>query len=199
MRDLCKRDLSGDQRDYKTFSGNVDWGNADWGSDQNPTETDKRDGCVDQRDYKTFSPNVDWGNVDWDSAPAIQDTNVQSAIVEPKPGSSLEGPLDEVEVRGFAFSGGGKGIIRVDVSADGGKSWFTANLHPVDSNLYRFAPFLFFPFFPFFPPPSLVCFPRKCSHIMALSILAAVSFHHHHCAVVQNPAFQQGMFFGSAE
>eukprot|EP00884_Botryococcus_braunii_P006710 jgi/Botrbrau1/1603/Bobra.0185s0018.1 len=90
-----------------------------------------------QRDYKTFSPSVDWDNVDWDSAPAIQESNVQSAIVEPKPGSSLEGPLDEVEVRGFAYSGGGKGIIRVDVSADGGKSWITANLHPVDSNLYR--------------------------------------------------------------
>lgn len=93
-----------------------------------------------QKDYKTFSPNVDWDNVDWGSAPAIQETNVQSAIVEPKPGSILEGPLDEVEVRGFAYSGGGRGIMRVDVSPDGGKTWTTASLHPVDSNLYRHGP-----------------------------------------------------------
>lgn len=53
---------------------------------------------VAQKDYKTFSPNVDWDNVDWDSAPAIQETNVQSAICEPKPGDTLEGPLEEIEV-----------------------------------------------------------------------------------------------------
>ena len=54
---------------------------------------------VVQKDYKTFSPSVDWDNVDWDSAPAIQETNVQSAICEPKPGDVLEGPLEEIEVR----------------------------------------------------------------------------------------------------
>lgn len=67
---------------------------------------------------------------------------MQSAIVEPKPGSVLEGPLDEVEVRGFAYSGGGRGIIRVDVSPDGGKTWTTASLHPIDTNLYRHDPTL---------------------------------------------------------
>ena len=51
-----------------------------------------------QKDYKTFSPSVDWDTVDWDSSPAIQETNVQSAICEPKPGDVLEGPLDEIEV-----------------------------------------------------------------------------------------------------
>ena len=57
---------------------------------------------VVQKDYKTFSPSVDWDNVDWDSAPAIQETNVQSAICEPKPGDVLEGPLEEIEVRSFS-------------------------------------------------------------------------------------------------
>ena len=51
-----------------------------------------------QKDYKTFSPSVDWDSVDWDSAPAIQETNVQSAICDPKPGDVLEGPLEEIEV-----------------------------------------------------------------------------------------------------
>ena len=51
-----------------------------------------------QQDYKSFSPNVDWDNVDWKAAPAIQETPVVSAIMEPRPGEELEGPLDEVEV-----------------------------------------------------------------------------------------------------
>ena len=63
--------------------------------DARPSETP----CTSaQKDYKTFSPSVDWDNVDWDSAPAIQETNVQSAICEPKPGDMLEGPLEEIEV-----------------------------------------------------------------------------------------------------
>lgn len=90
-----------------------------------------------QKDYKSFSPSVDWDDVDWSSAPAVQETNVQSAICEPKPGDVLEGPIDEVEVRGYAYSGGGHAIIRVDVSADDGKTWTTAQLEPVYDRRYR--------------------------------------------------------------
>lgn len=56
------------------------------------------DGALLQKDYKSFSPNVDWDDVDWSSAPAVQETNVQSAICEPRPGEVLEGPINEVEV-----------------------------------------------------------------------------------------------------
>ncbi|KAK9824449.1 hypothetical protein WJX72_010318 [[Myrmecia] bisecta] len=80
-----------------------------------------------QKDYKSFSPNVDWDNVDWSSAPALQETNVQSAITEPKPGAKVGAGMD-LPVKGYAFSGGGRPIIRVDVSADGGKTWTTAEL-----------------------------------------------------------------------
>ena len=31
-------------------------------------------------------------------------------------------------VQGYAYSGGGRGIVRVDVSGDGGKTWKTARL-----------------------------------------------------------------------
>ena len=31
--------------------------------------------------------------------------------------------LDSLEIKGFAWSGGGKGIVRVDVSLDGGRTW----------------------------------------------------------------------------
>ena len=75
--------------------------------------------------------------MDWSSAPAIQDTNVQSAICDPKPGSVLEGPTDSVAVSGYAYSGGGRRIVRVDVSADGGESWTTAELKPADGHSKR--------------------------------------------------------------
>jgi sulfite oxidase len=31
-------------------------------------------------------------------------------------------------VQGYAYSGGGRGIVRVDVSSDGGNKWMTATL-----------------------------------------------------------------------
>lgn len=44
----------------------------------------------------------------------------------------LPGPLRRcAAVKGYAWSGGGQGIIRVDVSADGGKTWHTAELQKV--------------------------------------------------------------------
>lgn len=42
---------------------------------------------------------------------------------------SVEGAEDGHPVaRGYAYSGGGKGIVRVDVSVDGGKTWDIATL-----------------------------------------------------------------------
>ena len=35
---------------------------------------------------------------------------------------------EEIDCEGFAWSGGGRNIVRVDVSADGGKTWHTATL-----------------------------------------------------------------------
>ena len=80
-----------------------------------------------RRDYKSFSPSVDFSDVDWDSSPAIQELPVQSLICEPKADAVIEG--DTVDVRGYAYSGGGRRIVRVDVSYDG-KTWFTADLSP---------------------------------------------------------------------
>lgn len=43
-----------------------------------------------------------------------------------------------LQVRGYAYSGGGHAIIRVDVSADEGKTWTTAQLEPVYDRRYRY-------------------------------------------------------------
>ena len=80
----------------------------------------------------------------------IQEMPVTSAIVSPAPNARIEVQVGEkteeeagekaeekaggpkapatVDVKGFAWSGGGRGIVRVDVSADDGKTWHTATL-----------------------------------------------------------------------
>lgn len=104
-----------------------------------PAESDSH---WQQRDYRTFSPGVDWdapGGVPWAASPSIMETNVTAAIADPAPGSAVEGPADEVAVAGWAFSGGGRGIQRVDVSADGGATWVTATLQRVPGDGDGFA------------------------------------------------------------
>ncbi|KAL8830873.1 MAG: hypothetical protein Q9170_005531 [Blastenia crenularia] len=96
-----------------------------------------------RRDYKCFGPNVG-GNPDWDSAPAIQETPVQSAITSLRdvtPHSSQDSKLlqvygleeDSIAVEGYSFAGGGRKIIRVDISADDGRNWHQAELLPDES------------------------------------------------------------------
>ena len=80
-----------------------------------------------QRDYKCFGPNIKQTDVcgeDWEAAQAIQETPVQSAITNILKANGN----NRTTVQGFAFSGGGRAIVRVDVSADGGKTWKQADL-----------------------------------------------------------------------
>ncbi|NXK00926.1 SUOX oxidase, partial [Corythaixoides concolor] len=51
---------------------------------------------------------------------------VQSAITHPRPGTAV--PAGELTVKGYAWSGGGREVVRVDVSLDGGRSWQVARL-----------------------------------------------------------------------
>ncbi|KAG5985460.1 hypothetical protein E4U55_000022 [Claviceps digitariae] len=101
-----------------------------------------------RKDYKCFGPNQT--KVDWEEAPAIQEMPVQSAITtlqlgkwtkssaEPNVLKNHDGTISpsqsalkqEITMSGYAFSGGGRSIIRVDVSLDGGTSWDQAYLLP---------------------------------------------------------------------
>lgn len=94
-----------------------------------------------RRDYKCFGPNVSSRNPDWDSAAAIQEMPVQSAITSLRDisiHSKKDRKLlqvngleeDSVLVEGYCYSGGGRRIVRVDVSADGGRTWHQAELLP---------------------------------------------------------------------
>ncbi|KAK5872270.1 hypothetical protein PBY51_012986 [Eleginops maclovinus] len=81
-----------------------------------------------QNDYKGFSPGTDWDTVDFKSAPAIQELPIQSAITVPTDGAVVDRSSEEVTVKGYAWSGGGREVVRVDVSLDGGKTWQVAQL-----------------------------------------------------------------------
>ncbi|KAL1970035.1 hypothetical protein VTN77DRAFT_6440 [Rasamsonia byssochlamydoides] len=89
-----------------------------------------------RRDYKCFGPNEE---ADWDRATSIQEMPVQSAVAAIRPFSSYSAeeqqelkrrgvPEDRVIVQGYAYSGGGREITRVDVSVDDGRSWRRAEL-----------------------------------------------------------------------
>ncbi|KAK6035619.1 mo-co oxidoreductase dimerization domain protein [Cooperia oncophora] len=76
-----------------------------------------------------FPPNVGLNDeLDWKSVPSIHDYPVQSAFCVPAPGTKIKRNAETVDVAGYAWSGGGRGIVRVEVSADGGKTWQSAEL-----------------------------------------------------------------------
>lgn len=85
-----------------------------------------------QKDYKIFNPSAEGVDA---TAKAIQEYPVQAAICIPEPGATITD--DHLTVKGYAFSGGGKGIIRVDVTIDGGLTWFGAELYASNQMLHR--------------------------------------------------------------
>ncbi|EOO02397.1 putative sulfite oxidase protein [Phaeoacremonium minimum UCRPA7] len=95
-----------------------------------------------RRDYKGFGPN-EGPKPDWDRAAAIQELPVTSAVTGVWVGESVrdggipcsqssQNDISEesppIALQGYAMSGGGREIRRVDVSLDGGKTWDQAEL-----------------------------------------------------------------------
>jgi sulfite oxidase len=82
-----------------------------------------------QHDYKSFHPSITWDTVDWSKSSAVHDLPVTSAICNPKTGSTVKlGWSGKLEVKGYAWSGQGNRIARVDLTTDRGKTWFEAEL-----------------------------------------------------------------------
>ncbi|HEX4369531.1 MAG TPA: molybdopterin-dependent oxidoreductase [Rhodopila sp.] len=72
------------------------------------------------RDYKLFPPHVTKETADWDAGMTINEMPVNAAICQPSAGARLQpGPT---LLRGYATVSG-RAVVRVDVSADGGRSW----------------------------------------------------------------------------
>ncbi|KAI1499011.1 Oxidoreductase, molybdopterin-binding domain-containing protein [Biscogniauxia marginata] len=121
----------------------VKWVNKIVVSDEESNTTWQR------KDYKCFGPNET--KQDWDKYKAIQVMPVTSAITRTrlKPvakdrsvtRTAGEQEKDEassrvVQLEGYAYSGGGREIQRVDVSLDGGETWDQAQLID-DANLEK--------------------------------------------------------------
>jgi len=78
--------------------------------------------------YKGFGPSVkSIDNINVEAIPSLQEQPVQSAITVPDCNAKVV-VGEPFTVKGYSYSGGGRAIIRVDVSADGGQSWTTATL-----------------------------------------------------------------------
>ncbi len=77
-----------------------------------------------QRAYRLFPPEIRADNVRWEQGTMLGDLAVNSAICRPSHGSLLEG--GPVKVAGYALSGGGRRIERVELTSDGGRTWTEA-------------------------------------------------------------------------
>ncbi|KAK3729320.1 hypothetical protein QZH41_000694 [Actinostola sp. cb2023] len=82
-----------------------------------------------QNKYRGFPPNTDTKSSEFNLSPSIQEFPVTSVVCHPKENQSFSRQNDEcIPMKGYAWSGGGRSIIRVDISVDGGKTWTVANL-----------------------------------------------------------------------
>lgn len=75
--------------------------------------------------YRLFPPYVT-AEADSSRAMPLGEISVNATICEPKDGARL--PAGAVRVRGVALAGGGRTVERVDLTADGGRTWTGAEL-----------------------------------------------------------------------
>lgn len=82
----------------------------------------------------------------WDTVPSIQEYPIQSAFCTPGPEVTVDRQDETVDVAGYAWSGGGRGIIRVEITADGGKTWQSAELEhdPQQDQVFLFISYLIY-------------------------------------------------------
>eukprot|EP00814_Leptocylindrus_danicus_P001124 CAMPEP_0116011782 /NCGR_PEP_ID=MMETSP0321-20121206/4759_1 /TAXON_ID=163516 /ORGANISM="Leptocylindrus danicus var. danicus, Strain B650" /LENGTH=526 /DNA_ID=CAMNT_0003481053 /DNA_START=150 /DNA_END=1733 /DNA_ORIENTATION=+ len=82
--------------------------------------------------YKTLPPSVgltEAKNVDLQKIPAMQQASLFSGITHANVVANDDSSSSSlVEVSGWAWAGGGRNVVRVDVSVDGGEHWTTAEI-----------------------------------------------------------------------
>src|SRR2546426_4129895 len=78
------------------------------------------------RDYKLFPPEITAQTADWSRAKPIEDLTLNAVITTPREGETVAaGPT---RIQGYAITGEGTPVERVELSVDGGKTWTTANI-----------------------------------------------------------------------
>ena len=76
--------------------------------------------------YRLFPPETRLENVIWEKGIELGEFAVNTVICRPVDGAEISG--GRVLVQGYALAGGGRTIERVDLSADGGGTWQSAEL-----------------------------------------------------------------------
>lgn len=96
-----------------------------------------------RKDYKAYPSSMDWDSPpsdDTGAVPSMQDMPVTSAIADPPSGTMTLLPgQTSIPLRGWAWSGGGRAVVRVEVTTDGGRTWIPAVITsaPEDSSASR--------------------------------------------------------------
>ena len=85
------------------------------------------------RDNRIMPPGVDAAMADkenwWEKPEYIfNELNINSAIASPAHDECVPLDRERYEVKGYAYTGGGRAITRVEVSLDGGYTWRLANI-----------------------------------------------------------------------
>eukprot|EP00871_Galdieria_phlegrea_P000876 jgi/Galph1/178/GphlegSOOS_G4950.1 len=93
------------------------------------------DGYFMTKDYKYLPSDMHLENVDWSSTPPIMNLSVQCAICDPLTDSKLaEGYY---RIRGYALTGGGHHIMRVEVIMKDSQEWIRATLLKPEKKSYK--------------------------------------------------------------
>ena len=83
------------------------------------------------QDYKLFPPDMREETQDLARGITIDEMPLNSAICVPSPGATVR--AGKVELRGYATATD-RAVARVDISADGGRSWCQAEIEPHDAS-----------------------------------------------------------------
>ena len=83
------------------------------------------------QDYKLFPPDMREETQNLARGITIDEMPLNSAICVPSPGATMR--AGKVEVRGYATATD-RAVTRVDLSADGGRSWCQAEIEPHDAS-----------------------------------------------------------------
>ena len=78
------------------------------------------------REYKLFPPDVTAETADFSQGEMLGEIPLNSVVCDPTEGAVLA--AGSVPVRGYAIAGGARGVRRVEVSGDGGKTWVVASV-----------------------------------------------------------------------
>jgi sulfite oxidase len=89
-------------------------------------EDEPSDNYFQQNDYKLIPIGVDPDEIGKDIGVMLGELPVNSAVLTPPDGEEIE--AGTIIVTGYAVAGSGRTVGRVDVSADGGRTWQKAEL-----------------------------------------------------------------------